>query len=88
MKKEMEGGNRERRKMAREARDRGKKPSEIGATTGASKQRQKVPGRATTQERIDAKREGKTPSVRQTPPEAGPGSRDNDTLDRERHPRL
>lgn len=87
MGKQMEGDNRERRKMAKEAREEGKRPSEIGATTGASKQRQKAPANATHQQKLDLKREGKTPSVRETPPEANPGGRDSDTLDRERYPR-
>jgi hypothetical protein len=87
MRKQMEGDNRERRKMANDAREQGKKPSEMGATTGASKQRQKAAGGSTHQERLDLKREGKNPSVRQRPPEANPGGRDSDTLDRERHPR-
>ncbi len=37
--KQMEGDNAERRKLAKDARDAGKKPSEVGATLGASKQR-------------------------------------------------
>ncbi len=37
--KQMEGDNTERRKLAKDARDAGKKPSEVGATLGASKQR-------------------------------------------------
>jgi hypothetical protein len=42
VRKEMEGGNRQRRQRAREARERGKLPSEVGVTTGASKQRHRV----------------------------------------------
>lgn len=38
----MEGGNRQRRQRAREARERGKRPSELGLTVGASKQRHRV----------------------------------------------
>src|SRR5690606_8064639 len=37
--KQMEGGNRQRRQKAREARERGHRPSEEAVTTGASKQR-------------------------------------------------
>ena len=88
MGKQMEGDNRERRKMAKEARDEGKKPSEVGATLGASKQRAEADDNATHQERIDQIREGKQSILTENTPEAKPGSRDPDTLDRERHPRL
>ena len=88
MTKQMEGDNRQRRAAARKAREEGQNPSEIGATTGASKQQAKADGNATHQERIDQKREGKHDVISQNTPEARPGSRDADTLDRERHPRL
>ncbi|MEX2582101.1 MAG: hypothetical protein WD766_02435 [Gemmatimonadota bacterium] len=88
MGKQMEGDNRERRKIAKEAREEGKKPSEIGATLGASKQRTEAPDGASHQERIDQKREGKQQTLTENTPEANPGNRDPDTLDRERHPRL
>jgi hypothetical protein len=88
MGKQMEGDNKQRRAAAREAREHGKKPSEVGATTGASKQQAKADTEATHQERIDQKREGKQDVISQNTPEARPGSRDSDTLDRERHPRL
>jgi hypothetical protein len=86
--KQMEGDNKERRKMAKEARDEGSKPSEVGATLGASKQRTKADADATHQEKLDLKRQGKHDVIRENTPEAKPGSRDADTLDRERHPRL
>jgi hypothetical protein len=86
--KQMEGDNRERRKMAKEARDADKKPSEIGASLGASKQRTEADANMTHQERIDLKKEGKVPSVRQNKPTTGTRTRDNDSPDRERHPRL
>ena len=86
--KQMEGDNREQRKHAKEARDQGKKPSEVGATQGASKQRTEAPDSATHQEKLDLKRQGKHDVIRENTPEASPGSRDADTLDRERHPRL
>lgn len=86
--KQMEGDNRERRKMAKEARDEGKKPSEAGATLGASKQRTEADKNDTHQERLDLKRQGKVDSVRENTPEANPGGRDADTPDRERYPRL
>jgi hypothetical protein len=38
----MEGDITERRKLARDARDAGARPSEVGATLGASKQRQRA----------------------------------------------
>jgi hypothetical protein len=88
MGKQMEGDNRERRKMAKEARDEGKKPSEIGATLGASKQRAEDDGSETHQERIDQIRQGKHDVIRENTPEAKPGSRDGETADRERYPNL
>jgi hypothetical protein len=39
MAKKTEGSEDQRRKAAREAREQGKTPSELGATLGASKQR-------------------------------------------------
>lgn len=86
--KQMEGDNRERRKQAKEAREAGKKPSEIGATLGASKQRTEAEEGMTHQEKLDLKRQGKHDVIRENTPEAEPGNRDPDTLDRERHPRL
>lgn len=55
----MEGDNEQRRHKAKEARDQGKRPSEVGATLGASKQRKEVSRKASHQERIETKREGK-----------------------------
>ncbi|CAN5645471.1 hypothetical protein BH23GEM6_BH23GEM6_19540 [soil metagenome] len=86
--KQMEGDNKQRRKVAAEAREEGKQPSEIGATLGASKQRTKADPDATHQEKLDLKRQGKHDVIRENTPEAKPGSRDADTLDREQHPRL
>ena len=86
--KQMEGDNKQRRAAAREAREHDRKASEVGATTGSSKQRTEADENATHQERIDLKREGKQKVIRQNTPEARPGSRDADTLDRERHPRM
>ncbi len=84
---QMEGDNRERRKMAKEAHDHDKTPSEIGATLGASKQRQKAPSNASHEERLLLKREGKTPSVAQNTPVAKPRDREGDG-ERDRYPRL
>lgn len=86
--KQMEGDNRERRKMAKEAREAGKEPSEIGATLGSSKQRAEAESGSSHQEKLDQIREGKHDVIGENTPEAAPGSRDGDTLDRERHPRL
>jgi hypothetical protein len=88
MAKQMEGDNRERRKMAKEAKEAGKKPSEIGATLGASKQRAEADSKASHQEKLDLQREGKQHILTENTPEAKPRSRDPDTPDRERHPRL
>lgn len=86
--KEMEGSNEQRRNRAREARRVGKKPSEIGATLGASKQRTEAQHGMTHQQRLDLKREGKQDVISQNTPTASPGARDADTLDRETYPRL
>jgi hypothetical protein len=88
MGKQMEGDNRQRRKHAKEARDEGKKPSEVGATLGGSKQRAEADDDATHQQKIDQIREGKQDVLTENTPQAKPGSRDGDTPDRERHPRL
>jgi hypothetical protein len=86
--KQMEGDNKERRAAAKRARDEGKSASEVGASKGSSQQRTKAPENMTHQEKLDLKREGKHKVIRENTPEARPGSRDADTLDRERHPRL
>lgn len=86
--KKMEGNEEQRRAMARKAREHDQAPSEFGATTGASKQRSESKDSMSHQEKLDLKREGKQEHTRANTPEARPGSRDADTLDRERHPRL
>ena len=86
--KEMEGDVDQRRKMAREARREGKKPSEVGATLGASKQINTDSNNLSHQEKLDLKRQGKQDQINANTPEAKPGSRDGDTLDRERYPKL
>jgi hypothetical protein len=88
MGKQMEGDNRERRKAAKQARDEGLTASEVGASTGSSKERTRAAEGMTHQEKLDLKREGKHKVIRQNTPEARPGSRDPDTPDRQRHPRL
>lgn len=87
--KKMEGNEDQKRAAAREAREHDQKPSEIGATTGASKQQAKAKGNQTHQERLDQKNEGQNEGGGQFgSPEARPGSRDSDSLDREQYPRL
>lgn len=88
VRKQMEGDNRQRRAAAREAREQGKTAGEVGASTGSSKQRTEADHNASHQQRLDLKREGKHEVISQNTPEARPGSRDADTLDRERHPRM
>jgi hypothetical protein len=55
----MEGNEEQRRAAARKARSEGRKPSEVGATLGASKQTKSVKASASHQERMDTKRQGK-----------------------------
>ena len=86
--RQMEGDSTQRRKLAKAARDRGKRPSAAGATLGASKQRTKAAGRMTHQQRVDLKREGQHNVLSARTPKARPGSRDRETADRESHPRL
>ncbi|MBR9989268.1 MAG: hypothetical protein KFH98_05890 [Gemmatimonadetes bacterium] len=86
--KQMEGDNKQRRAAARKAREAGKDASEVGGSTGSSKQRTEADNNASHQERIDLKREGKHDVIKQNTPEARPGSRDADTPDRESHPRM
>jgi hypothetical protein len=87
MGKQMEGDNRQRREKAKEARREGNKPSEAGATLGASKQRTTADANMTHQEKLDLIREGKHRVIRENTPEARPGSRDPDTPDRDDQPR-
>ena len=86
--KQMEGDNNERRKLAKDARDADRKPSEVGATLGASKQLNKSSRKMTHQQRLDLAREGKHNVISGNTPKARPGSRDGTTEDRESHPRL
>jgi hypothetical protein len=70
--KQMEGDNRQRRKKAKEARDRGHSPSEEQVTTGGSKQRQNV-GDVGHREKIETIRQGKQDVIQQNTPEPKPG---------------
>jgi hypothetical protein len=72
----IEGDNEQRRRLAREARRQGRRPSEVGATLGASKQRKETEAGASHQERLATKREGKRGPGTSGKPR--PGSRDID----------
>ena len=78
----MEGNEEQRRKAAREARERGNLPSEESATLGASKQRSESDRGDTHQEKLDERTEGKVASGRAAETDARPGSRDQDSDDR------
>lgn len=86
--KKMEGSEEQMQQAARDAREQGKSASEVGASTGASQQRTEASGDMSHQQRLDLKREGKPDQLTEDTPEARPGSRDADTLDQERFPRL
>ena len=86
--KQMEGDNPARRKVAKRARDVGQSPSEVGGSFGANKQPTKAKRPMSHQERIDLRREGKQRVNAAHTASARPGSRDTDTADHERFPRL
>lgn len=87
--KKMEGSEEQKRQAARDARDEGKSASEVGASTGGSQQRTEAGDDMSHQQRLDLKREGKPDKLEQEQvPAARPGSRDADTLDHEKYPRL
>lgn len=73
--KKMEGNEQQKRKKAREARERGNTPSEEHATSGASKQRQHLGNEEGHVRKIEAIREGKQEVIRENTPEPRPGSR-------------
>jgi hypothetical protein len=72
----MEGDNEQRRRAARDARQKGKRPSEVGATLGASKQRKETERKASHQERAETRGEGKRGAGASGKPR--PGNRDVD----------
>ncbi len=72
----IEGDANEKRKAAREAKAEGKRPSEVSATTGASKQRKEAPSKASHQEKMDLKHEGKR--SQKPGEEPRPGNREHD----------
>jgi hypothetical protein len=75
----MEGDADQKRAAAREARAHGHLPSEVGATTGASKQTKKAPSNATHEEKLALRNEGKQGGGQNThADEPRPGNRDHD----------
>ncbi len=72
----MEGDNEQRRRAARDARAKGERPSEVGATLGASKQRKETKRGASHQERLETRDEGKRAAGPRAKPR--PGNRDTD----------
>ena len=78
----MEGSEEQKQAAAREAREEGKLPSEVKATTGSSKQRKEAPAGASHQEKMDLKHEGKAGGAKATErnerARPGPNSRDRD----------
>lgn len=72
----MEGDNEQRRRAARDARSKGRRPSEVGATLGASKQRKEVRSKASHDDRLETRGEGKRGPGTSGKPR--PGNRDND----------
>ena len=71
--KQMEGDNRERRKKAKEARERGNDPSEENVTSGASKQREHLDDNADHREKVENIRKGKHDVIGENTPEPRPG---------------
>ena len=63
MRKQMEGDNRQRRRLARLARRLGKRPSELQATTGASKQREHEERDEDHETKLARRRQGKQASA-------------------------
>jgi hypothetical protein len=80
--RQMEGDTNQRRKAAREARAQGKKPSEVGATLGASKQRKEAPRNASHSERVEQRSEGKRTTGTSGKPRPGNRAKDPKRTDR------
>ncbi len=78
----MEGDSEQRRRAARAARAQGKKPSQVGATLGASKQRKETKRNASHEERIETKREGKAAGGTRGKPRPGNRATDPKRTDR------
>jgi hypothetical protein len=74
-----EGSEEQRRAAARKARSEGKRPSEMGASTGASKQTKSAKSNASHQERMDQRSEGKAAKQEKSgSSKPRPGNRDTD----------
>jgi hypothetical protein len=80
--RQMEGDANQRRAAARDAKAQGKRPSELGATLGASKQRKKAANDASHSERLEQRTEGKRGAGTSGKPR--PGSRQTDPKRTER----
>ena len=78
--RKMEGNDEQRRQAARDARAEGKRPSEVGATQGASKQLKQAKNSDSHQEKMDLKSEGKASRANRTGPASKPrpGNREVD----------
>jgi hypothetical protein len=77
--KSSEGSEEQRRAKARQARAEGKRPSEMGASTGASKQLKSAKAGASHQERLEQRNEGKeAKSEKSGSSKPRPGNRDTD----------
>ena len=80
--RKMEGDENQRRRAASKARSEGKRPSEVGATLGASKQMKAAKNDASHQEKMDTRSKGKrTPGTSGKP---RPGNREKDPKRTER----
>jgi hypothetical protein len=75
-KQKMEGDANQRRQAARDARAEGKRPSEVGATLGASKQTKKMSATAPHGDKLLQRKEGKRDAGTSGKPR--PGNRDKD----------
>ncbi len=75
--KKMEGSPEQKRQKAREAKEQGKRPSEMSATTGASHQHKDSDRSMSHEEQMEQRREGKQDVLHdQDDGQARPRSRD------------
>ena len=72
MPRKPEGNEQQKRAAARAAKEEGKRPSEMGATTGASSQRKHKTGKASHAERFETRNEGKTGQAGEGEPKPKP----------------
>ncbi len=76
--KSMEGSPEQKRQAARDAKEEGKKPSEMSATTGGSQQQKRSDDSQTHEEQMDQRSEGKPEQLHhRDQAEARPRSRDD-----------